>query len=90
MGGGGSVMGMVAYRGTPDDYAEWQALGATRRDIAFTLVLPERAAKTRPARRRLLCRWRKDPRTGRLSCAWKDEEPGAALDTRKGGLRLVA
>ena len=24
----GSVMGMVAYRGTPDDYAEWQALGA--------------------------------------------------------------
>jgi 5-(hydroxymethyl)furfural/furfural oxidase len=28
MGGGGSVMGMVAYRGTPDDYAEWQALGA--------------------------------------------------------------
>jgi 5-(hydroxymethyl)furfural/furfural oxidase len=22
------VMGMVAYRGTPDDYAEWQALGA--------------------------------------------------------------
>ena len=28
MGGGSSVMGMVAYRGTPDDYAEWQALGA--------------------------------------------------------------
>src|ERR1700676_5456775 len=28
MGGGGSVMGMVAYRGTPDDYSEWQALGA--------------------------------------------------------------
>src|ERR1700732_3209852 len=28
MGGGGSVMGMVAYRGTPDDYAEWQRLGA--------------------------------------------------------------
>ena len=21
-------MGMVAYRGTPDDYAEWEALGA--------------------------------------------------------------
>jgi 5-(hydroxymethyl)furfural/furfural oxidase len=28
MGGGSSVMGMVAYRGTPDDYAEWQAFGA--------------------------------------------------------------
>jgi 5-(hydroxymethyl)furfural/furfural oxidase len=28
MGGGSSVMGMVAYRGTPDDYAEWVALGA--------------------------------------------------------------
>src|SRR5262247_2028105 len=28
MGGGSSVMGMVAYRGTPDDYAEWEALGA--------------------------------------------------------------
>jgi 5-(hydroxymethyl)furfural/furfural oxidase len=29
MGGGSSVMGMVAYRGTPDDYAEWEAQGAT-------------------------------------------------------------
>jgi 5-(hydroxymethyl)furfural/furfural oxidase len=28
MGGGSSVMGMVAYRGTPDDYAEWEAHGA--------------------------------------------------------------
>jgi 5-(hydroxymethyl)furfural/furfural oxidase len=28
LGGGSSVMGMVAYRGTPDDYAEWVALGA--------------------------------------------------------------
>ncbi|MFL6797094.1 MAG: GMC family oxidoreductase [Xanthobacteraceae bacterium] len=28
MGGGSSVMGMVAYRGTPDDYAEWVAAGA--------------------------------------------------------------
>ena len=28
MGGGSSVMGMVALRGTPDDYEEWQALGA--------------------------------------------------------------
>ena len=36
---------------------------ATRRDIAFTLVLPARAAKTRPPRRRLLCGWRKDPLT---------------------------
>ena len=28
MGGGSSVMGMVALRGTPDDYADWVALGA--------------------------------------------------------------
>ncbi len=28
MGGGSSVMGMVAYRGTPDDYTEWEACGA--------------------------------------------------------------
>jgi 5-(hydroxymethyl)furfural/furfural oxidase len=28
MGGGSSVMGMVAYRGTPDDYAEWEGHGA--------------------------------------------------------------
>ena len=60
---------------------------ATRRDIAFTLVLPERAAKTRPPRRRLLCRWRTDPRTGRLVCVWSDED---AADTRKSGLRLAA
>jgi 5-(hydroxymethyl)furfural/furfural oxidase len=29
MGGGSSVMGMVALRGTPDDYAEWVEHGAT-------------------------------------------------------------
>jgi 5-(hydroxymethyl)furfural/furfural oxidase len=29
MGGGSSVMGMVALRGTPDDYAEWVELGAS-------------------------------------------------------------
>jgi len=29
MGGGGSVMGMVALRGTPADYAEWARAGAT-------------------------------------------------------------
>lgn len=28
MGGGSSVMGMIALRGTPDDYAEWESLGA--------------------------------------------------------------
>ena len=28
MGGGGSVMGMVALRGTPADYAEWSQAGA--------------------------------------------------------------
>src|SRR6516225_7537758 len=29
LGGGSTVMGMVAHRGTPDDYAEWEALGAS-------------------------------------------------------------
>ena len=29
MGGGSSVMGMVALRGTPDDYDEWEESGAT-------------------------------------------------------------
>ena len=28
IGGGSTVMGMVAHRGTPDDYAEWEACGA--------------------------------------------------------------
>jgi 5-(hydroxymethyl)furfural/furfural oxidase len=28
IGGGSSVMGMVALRGTPDDYSEWEAQGA--------------------------------------------------------------
>ena len=29
IGGGSSVMGMAALRGTPDDYDEWERLGAT-------------------------------------------------------------
>jgi choline dehydrogenase-like flavoprotein len=31
MGGGSSVMGMVALRGTPDDYAEWEETAPTAR-----------------------------------------------------------
>jgi 5-(hydroxymethyl)furfural/furfural oxidase len=38
MGGGSSVMGMVAFRGTPDDYAEWEAQGAA--GWGWTDVLP--------------------------------------------------
>ncbi len=38
MGGGSSVMGMVAYRGTPEDYAEWEAHGA--QGWGWTDVLP--------------------------------------------------
>ena len=38
MGGGSSVMGMVALRGTPDDYAEWEELGAAGWD--WNDVLP--------------------------------------------------
>ncbi|MCC7345797.1 MAG: GMC family oxidoreductase N-terminal domain-containing protein [Variibacter sp.] len=38
LGGGSSVMGMVALRGTPDDYDEWAALGAA--GWAWQDVLP--------------------------------------------------
>ena len=38
IGGGSSVMGMVALRGTPADYDEWQRLGAT--GWGWTEVLP--------------------------------------------------
>jgi 5-(hydroxymethyl)furfural/furfural oxidase len=38
MGGGSSVMGMVALRGTPADYDEWEALGA--RGWGWRDVLP--------------------------------------------------
>ncbi|MEA2880275.1 MAG: 5-(hydroxymethyl)furfural/furfural oxidase, partial [Hyphomicrobiales bacterium] len=38
IGGGSSVMGMVALRGIPDDYDEWEALGA--RGWAWKDVLP--------------------------------------------------
>jgi 5-(hydroxymethyl)furfural/furfural oxidase len=38
IGGGSSVMGMVALRGTPDDYDEWHALGA--HGWAWNDVLP--------------------------------------------------
>ena len=35
---GGSAVGMVAHRGTPDDYAEWKAFGASR--WSWESVLP--------------------------------------------------
>ena len=38
MGGGSSVMGMIAFRGTPDDYAEWESLGA--KGFGWNDVLP--------------------------------------------------
>ena len=38
MGGGSSVAGMVAFRGTPDDYDEWEAAGA--RGWSWSAVLP--------------------------------------------------
>jgi 5-(hydroxymethyl)furfural/furfural oxidase len=38
MGGGGSVMGMIAYRGTPHDYADWVRAGA--RGWGWEDVLP--------------------------------------------------
>ena len=38
MGGGSSVAGMVAFRGTSDDYDEWEAAGA--RGWSWSSVLP--------------------------------------------------
>jgi len=38
MGGGGAVMGMVALRGTPHDYADWQAVAGD--DWGWEGVLP--------------------------------------------------
>ncbi len=38
MGGGSSVMGMMALRGTPDDYDEWERLGA--KGWSWEQVLP--------------------------------------------------
>ena len=53
---------------------------AGRRDAVFTLVLPRRAASLRPRRRRLICRWRKDSRSGRLVCVWSEEGVEASRD----------
>ncbi len=57
MGGGSSVMGMVALRGTPDDYDEWQALGARglglgRRAAVFPQAREGLRLRRRSARRR--------------------------------------
>lgn len=38
LGGGSSIMGMIALRGTPDDYEEWKALGA--KNWGWEEVLP--------------------------------------------------
>ncbi len=47
MGGGSSVMGMVALRGTPEDYDEWESLGAA--GWSWRDVLPYfRSARNRP------------------------------------------
>ncbi len=63
---------------------------ATRRDTAFTLVLPTRAARTRPSRRRLICRWRKDSQSGRLVCAWRDEDLEGSRNLRQSVFRFAA
>ena len=54
MGGGSSVMGMVAYRGTPDDYAEWEAHGAPA-GAGTTCCRIYRKLETRPGFRRRTC-----------------------------------
>ena len=55
MGGGSSVMGMVAYRGTPDDYAEWQSawrrwLGLGRRSSLLPQARKRSGFRRRAAR----------------------------------------
>ena len=61
---------------------------AQRRDLTPTLVPPARAAKG-SARKRLICRWRKDPDTGRLFCEWREANEDEALG-RGADLRLAA
>ena len=57
IGGGSSVMGMVALRGTPDDYDEWERLGAA--GWGWDDVLPYfRKLETRPRLRRRAA-WRR-------------------------------
>jgi hypothetical protein len=53
---------------------------AARRDAGFTLVPPRRATLLRPRRRPLICRWRKDPRSGRLICVWSEDGVEASRD----------
>ena len=54
IGGGSSVMGMVALRGTPDDYDEWERLGAA--GWGWDGVLPYfRKLETRSRFRRRHC-----------------------------------
>jgi hypothetical protein len=64
---------------------------AARRDADFALVLPRRATRLRLRRRRLICRWRKDPRSGRLVCVWSEEGVEASPDgLRQSDLRQAA
>ncbi len=53
---------------------------AARRDAVFTLVLLRRAASLRSRRRRLICRWRREPRGGHLVCVWSEEGVEASRD----------
>src|ERR1700755_2755312 len=70
MGGGSSVMGMVAFRGTPDDYAEWEAHGAAGLGLGRrAALLPQAGERARFHRRATRARWAgADPshQTGRL------------------------
>ncbi|MFY9658724.1 MAG: hypothetical protein WAK01_19425 [Methylocystis sp.] len=64
---------------------------AARRDAGFTLVPPQRSTKLRPRRRRLICRWRRDPRSGLLVCVWSEEGVEANPDRlRQRDLRQAA
>jgi hypothetical protein len=53
---------------------------AARRDAHFTLVRPRRETMLQPRRRRLVCRWRKDPQSGRLLCIWSEDGVEASRD----------
>ena len=69
MGGGSSVMGMVALRGTPEDYDEWEEVGAA--GWGWNDVLPFfKKLETRFRFRRRRC----TARTARCRCAARRSE----------------
>ena len=45
----------------------------TAREVPLNATAPQTASRRPPSRRRLICTWVPDARTGRLSCVWTHE-----------------